>query len=125
MLDRCFDRSFGMPHRRLTLLATVAAAGLLAACQQGPTKEEIEAAKNTVDCERPGERVVVRYAEGEARILLMDGTRVVLYQVPSGSGVRYINGLMEWRGKGNELEFVREQTAFHFICKPYELPKQP
>jgi membrane-bound inhibitor of C-type lysozyme len=56
---------------------------------------------------------------------MADGTRVILYQVPSGSGIRYINGLMEWRGKGNELELVREQTAVHFICKPYELPKQP
>ena len=37
---------------------------LLAACETGPTKEEIEAAKQTIDCERPGERVVIRFAEG-------------------------------------------------------------
>ena len=40
-----------------------------------------------------------------------------------GSGIRYLNGLMELRGKGMELELVREQAAVHFTCKPYELPK--
>jgi membrane-bound inhibitor of C-type lysozyme len=109
-------------HRRI-VASLAAALWLLAGCQQGPTKEEIEAAKNTVDCERPGERIVIRYADGEARLLLPDGTRVVLYQVPSGSGIRYLNGLMELRGKGMELELVREQAAVHFTCKPYELPK--
>jgi membrane-bound inhibitor of C-type lysozyme len=97
---------------------------LLAACETGPTKEEIEAAKQTIDCERPGERLVIRLADGEARLLLADGTRVVLYQVPSGSGVRYINGLMELRGKGMEMELNREQAAVHFTCKPYEIPKK-
>ncbi len=100
------------------------AACLLCACQQGPTKEEIEAAKNTVDCERPGERIVIRFAEGEARLLMADGTRVVLYQVPSGSGIRYLNGLMELRGKGMDLELTREQAAVHLKCKPYEIPKK-
>jgi membrane-bound inhibitor of C-type lysozyme len=100
------------------------AACLLCACQQGPTKDEVEAAKNTVDCERPGERIVIRFAEGEARLLMADGTRVVLYQVPSGSGIRYLNGLMELRGKGMDLELTREQAAVHLKCKPYEVPKK-
>ena len=101
------------------------ASALVAGCQSsGPTKEELEAAKNTIDCERPGERIVVRFADGEARILMPDATRVVLYQVPSGSGVRYINGLMELRGKGMEMELLREQTAVHFKCKAYEIPKK-
>lgn len=106
-----------------TILASLAIL-LTAACQSGPTKEEIEAAKNTVDCERPGERIVIRYDEGEARILMPDGTRVVLYQVPSASGIRYINGLMELRGKGMELDLTREQQATHFTCKPYQIPKK-
>lgn len=110
-----------MSRRALTACTLIA---LLAACETGPTKEEIEAAKQTIDCERPGERVVIRFADGEARLLLPDGTRVVLYQVPSGSGVRYINGLMELRGKGMEMELVREQAAVHFACKPYEIPKK-
>ena len=96
----------------------------LAGCQTGPSKEELEAARDTIDCQRPGERIVVKFADGEARILLPDATRVILYQVPSGSGVRYINGLMELRGKGMEMELTREQQAVHFTCKPYEIPKK-
>ena len=110
-----------MSPRALTACTLLA---LLGACETGPTKEEIEAAKQTIDCERPGERVVIRFAEGEARLLMPDGTRVVLYQVPSGSGVRYINGLMELRGKGMEMQLIREQAAVHFTCKPYEIPKK-
>ena len=110
-----------MSPRALTACTLLA---LLAACETGPTKEEIEAAKQTIDCERPGERLVIRLADGEARLLLADGTRVVLYQVPSGSGVRYINGLMELRGKGMEMQLIREQAAVHFTCKPYEIPKK-
>ena len=102
----------------------VVAAGLVAACQSGPTKQEIEAAKNTIDCERPGERIVIRFAEGEARLLLPDATRVILYQVPSAVGVRYINGLMELRGKGMDMELTREQAAVHLACKPYAIPKK-
>jgi membrane-bound inhibitor of C-type lysozyme len=112
--------------QRLPTIACSILALLPAACQQpGPTPEEIEAAKSTIDCERPGERVVIRFTDGEARILLPDATRVVLYQVPSGSGVRYLNGLMELRGKGMEMELTREQTAVHFACRAYEIPKKP
>jgi membrane-bound inhibitor of C-type lysozyme len=112
--------------RRLpTTPCLLLAACLAAACQQkGPTKEELEAAKNTMDCERAGERIVIRFDDGEARLLMPNGTRVVLYQVPSGSGIRYINGLMELRGKGMDLELTREQTAVHMQCKAYEIPKK-
>jgi membrane-bound inhibitor of C-type lysozyme len=106
------------------LLIAALAVVLLSACQTGPTKEELEAAKETVDCERPGERIVIRYTDGEARILMPDGKRVVLYQVPSGSGIRYINGLMELRGKGMEVDLTREQQSTHFVCKRYEIPKK-
>ena len=105
-------------------LFAVLAVVLLCACETGPTKEELEAAKETVDCERPGERIVVRYTDGEARILMPDGKRVVLYQVPSASGIRYINGLMELRGKGMEVDLTREQQSTRFMCKPYEIPKK-
>ena len=108
------------PRPLIAALAVV----LLCACQTGPTKEELEVAKETVDCERPGERIVIRYTEGEARILMPDGKRVVLYQVPSGSGIRYINGLMELRGKGMEVDLTREEQSTHFACKPYEIPKK-
>ena len=110
-----------MPPRALTACTLLA---LLAACETGPTKEEIEAAKQTIDCERPGERVVIRFAEGEARLLMPDGTRVVLYQVPSTSGPRYLNGNMELRGTGMKLELIRDQQLVHLDCKPYEIPKK-
>ncbi len=110
---------------RRTSLPLLLAACLLVACQQkGPTKEELEAAKNTVDCDRSGERIVIRFDDGEARLLMPDGTRVVLYQVPSRSGIRYLNGLMELRGKGMDLELTREQTAVRMTCKAYEIPKK-
>ena len=44
--------------------------------------------------------------------------------MPSGSGIRYLNGLMELRGKGMDLELTREQTAMRLKCKPYEIPKK-
>jgi len=109
---------------RSTLSMFVAAA-LVAGCQQkGPTKEELEAAKNTIDCQGADERIVIRFDEGEARLLMPDGTRTILYQVPSGSGIRYLNGLMELRGKGMDLELTREQAAMRLKCKAYEIPKK-
>jgi hypothetical protein len=106
------------------LLPSLVLAVLAAGCQNGPTKEELEAAKHTVDCERPGERIVIRFEEGEARLLMPDATRVILYRVPSTTGTRYINGLMELRGKGMEFDLTREQQAVHLTCKPYEIPKK-
>ena len=105
-------------------LSLLAATILFAGCQQGPTKEELEAAKNTFDCTTGDERIVIRFEDAEARLLMPDGTRTVLYQVPSGSGVRYLNGLMELRGKGMEFDLTREQTARRLKCKPYEIPKK-
>ena len=105
-------------------LSLLAATILCAGCQQGPTKEELEAAKNTIDCQGADERIVIRFDEGEARLLMPDGTRTILYQVPSGSGIRYLNGLMELRGKGMDLELTREQAAMRLKCKAYEIPKK-
>jgi membrane-bound inhibitor of C-type lysozyme len=110
-----------MASRRRFLL--IPAMLLLAACQSsGPTKEEIEAAKNTIDCDYGGERIVIRFAEGEARLLMPDGTRTVLYQVPVATGLRYTNGLMELRGTGLELQLVRDRSTMKATCKPYEIP---
>jgi membrane-bound inhibitor of C-type lysozyme len=53
-----------------------------------------------------------------------DATRVVLYRVPSGSGVRYMNGLMELRGKGMDMELTREQKTVRLACKAFEVPKK-
>jgi|KBSMisStaDraftv2_1062788.scaffolds.fasta_scaffold04774_5 membrane-bound inhibitor of C-type lysozyme len=103
--------------------AAVAAAVLCAACQSsGPTKEEIDAAKSTLDCDHAGDRILIRFADGEARMLMPDGTRIILYQVAMASGMRYTNGLIELRGRGMDLELSRERQTVRMACKQYELP---
>jgi membrane-bound inhibitor of C-type lysozyme len=107
---------------RLRLLV-IAVTALCAACQsQGPTKEEIEAAKSTLDCDHAGDRILIRFGDGEARMLMTDGTRVILYQVSVASGMRYTNGLIELRGRGMDLELSRERQTVRMTCKQYELP---
>ena len=76
-----------------------------------PSKEEQEAAKNTFACQLAGERVVIRFDAGEARMLMPDGDRVALYQIAAASGVRYSNGIMELRGKGMDLHLIRNGVA--------------
>jgi membrane-bound inhibitor of C-type lysozyme len=112
-----------MPHRvRRLLLAPLVVA--LAACQTGPSKEEIEAAKKTIDCQRGDERILIRFEDNEARLLMPDGSRVVLYPVAVASGIRYTNGLIELRGKGMDLQYIRNGEASTLACKQYELPKK-
>ncbi len=73
--------------------AIVAAlAVVVGACAESPSKEAQEAAKNTYACQLAGERLVVKFETDEARLLMPNGERVILYQVPMGSGIRYTNG---------------------------------
>jgi len=88
------------------------------------SKEEEEAAKNTFACQQDGERIVVRFDVDEARLLTANGERIVLYQIPAASGVRYSNGELELRGKGTDLELIRQGNAAKLTdCKPLALPK--
>lgn len=113
-----------MPRLALPL-ALVFALSLppLTGCENPQKKKEEEIAKNTFACQLNGERFVVRFTEGEARILLPGTQRVTLYQIPSGSTgamVRYSNGTMELRGKGAELTFIADGTAMPLRdCEPY------
>ena len=107
----------------LLSLAFAAAALTLPGCKTGPTRDELEAARESIDCQHAKEHFVIRFTEAEARILMPDGKRVILYQVPTGSGVRYMNGDMELRGKGLDMTLLRYQGAQHLDCKPFELPK--
>jgi membrane-bound inhibitor of C-type lysozyme len=109
------------PGLRPCVLALVAA---LAACQSGPSKDELEAAKKTIDCMRGEDRILIRFEEGEARLLMPDATRVNLYQVQVASGLRYTNGLMDLRGKGFDFTLVTDGTPTKMTCKQYELPKK-
>ena len=100
------------------------AALVLAACAGSPSKDELEAAKNTISCQLAGERLVIRFDVGEARLLMPAGDRVALYQIPAASGIRYSNGSLELRGKGMDLQLVRDGTATPLAgCEPYQLPK--
>ncbi len=114
------------PHRIPVGWRLAAAAGIavLTACNTAPGKDEVEAAKNTVACQLAGERIVIRFDTGEARLLMPGGDRVTLYQISAASGVRYTNGLMELRGKGMELQLVRDGSAATLEgCAQYAPPK--
>jgi hypothetical protein len=103
---------------------TALASALLAACASSPTAEEIEAARNSIACELGGERLVIRFDVDEARMLMPGGDRVTLYQIPVASGVRYTNGTLELRGKGSDLQLLRDGTPIPLRgCQPLELPK--
>ncbi len=105
-------------------VVALAAAATLAACGGTPSKEEQEAAKNTFTCLQDGERLVIRFDAGEARMLTSAGERIVLYQIPAASGVRYTNGTLELRGKGSELEIIRDANVTRLAdCQPYSIPK--
>jgi membrane-bound inhibitor of C-type lysozyme len=100
-------------------LATFVAAG----CAMPPSKEELEAAKNTFACQVAGERIVIRFDVGEARLLMPDANRVALYQIPSASGVRFSNGNMELRGKGMDLQLVQNGVVTPLTdCQPFAPP---
>jgi len=105
------------------------AAALLVACENPMKKREDEIARQTFACQLNGERFVVRFAEGEARVLLPGAQRVTLYQIPTGSTgsiVRYSNGSMELRGRGTELTFIVDnQSAPLRDCEPYAVMPPP
>ena len=108
------------PPTRSRALFIVFAALAVAACENPAKKKEEEIAKSTFACSYNGERFVVRFADGEARLLLPELTRVTLYQLPSSAGVRYSNGTMELRGKGTELQLVRDGVVTPLKdCEPY------
>jgi hypothetical protein len=102
------------------ILFVAFAAFLLVACENPMKKKEEEIAKNTFACVYNGERFLVRFGNGEARMLLPELQRVTLYQIPTDSGVRYSNGTMELRGKGTELQLIRDGVVTPLKdCEPY------
>jgi len=114
---RTARRSF---HRTASAIAFAVAAAALGACADTPSKEAQEAARNTFACQLEGQRLVMKFDMGEARLLMPGGERVVLYQVPMGSGIRYTNGDLDLRGKGMDLQLIRNGIATPLAdCKPY------
>jgi membrane-bound inhibitor of C-type lysozyme len=96
----------------------------LAACEHKPSREEEEAAKNTFACRLSGQRLVIRFDVGEARMLTATGEKITLYQIQAASGVRYSNGSMELRGKDADLTLIEYGVATKLEgCEPYSAPK--
>jgi membrane-bound inhibitor of C-type lysozyme len=109
--------------RRLPLVIVVAT--LVAGCA-GLGETEMEVSKDTYACKMQGQRLVVRFTEQEARLLMPPDDRLVtLYQVSTGAGVRYTNGMMELRGAGTELTLTRDNFAVALTgCEPLKVPKK-
>ena len=99
--------------RTQMMICTMVAVAVAAAvgCEHKPSKEEEQAAKNTFACQLVGERLVIRFDSGEARMLTSGGEKITLYQIPSASGVRYSNGTMELRGKGMDLTLIENGAS--------------
>jgi membrane-bound inhibitor of C-type lysozyme len=116
-------QGFRRPVLAAVLLVAIAAGGCENPLQK---KRDEELAKTTFACQLNGERFVVRFADGEARILLPGAQRVTLYQLSAVSGVRYSNGSMELRGKGSELQFIQDGVLSPLRdCEPYALMPPP
>jgi membrane-bound inhibitor of C-type lysozyme len=107
--------------RTPSLLAMLLTGALVVAgCDTPQKRAEEELAKNTFACQLNGERLVVRFDQGEARMLLPGAQRVTLYQIPTASGVRYSNGNLELRGRGAELQLIVDNTVAPLRdCEPY------
>lgn len=106
------------------LAAAAVFALAVSGCANPEKKPQEEPSKDTFECTLQGERYVVRFADGEARMLMPDATRVNLYQIAAASGVRYTNGFIELRGQGMELQLVRDGYARSLEgCKPVMVPK--
>lgn len=98
----------------------------LGGCEHNkPSKEEELAAKNTFACQLVGERLVIRFDSGEARMLTAAGEKITLYQIPSspGASLRYSNGNMELRGKGMDLILIENGVSTTLEgCQQYTPP---
>jgi len=106
--------------RVLPLLCVGAVFSALSGCGMlSQSRNEEEAIKNTVDCQYQDERLQVRFDRDEVRVLMPDGRRVYLYQMPSSRGVLYANGDFELLGKGINITFGPVGSTAKLECKPY------
>ncbi len=108
------------------LIALAAAALLLGGCTGMGSENEMEASTDSFACKLGTERIVVRFTEQEARILMPpDEHLVTLYQMPTGGGVRYSNGMIELRGSGANITLIREDVPVVLTaCEPLKVPKK-
>ena len=119
-------RSLSPRNRRVAIILILGIAVLAAACAHKPSKDEEEAARNTIVCKIDGERLMIRFDVGEVRLLMPSGDKVSLYQISGDSMMRYTNGIMELRGRDLQQTLVRNGDATKLEdCKHYEIPKTP
>jgi hypothetical protein len=111
--------------RRFDFAWFVAALALISTgCEHKPSKEETEAAKNTITCQLASDRLVIRFEPGEARMLTATAETITLYQIPSGAVMRYSNGNVELRGKGMDWTLTELGTLTTLeSCQQYAAPK--
>lgn len=113
-----------MTRPALLAFALPVAFVVLASCASQEKPEEVPS-KDTFECTLQNERWLVRFTEGEARLLTPQGERINLYQIATSSGVRFSNGLIELRGRGMELTLVRDNFARQLDgCKAVMVPKE-
>lgn len=112
--------------RVVLAMGPCALALLLPACGSIRNEAQEEALKNTVACEVPDGRIVVRFERGEVRVLLPSGERVNLYEVPSGAGARYTNGSIDMIGTRTNLQLVRQGGKPEPLqaCAPFAPPEE-
>ena len=110
-------------------LAALLAALALSACGGAPEKPVEAPSQDTIACQLAGQRLVIRFLPDEVRMLTPEGEPVTLQKVPSSSGVRYTNGLVEIRGGGGPstnpggLVYIRDGTGWPLQeCAPLMVP---
>lgn len=111
--------------RLVLLLPALAALAALASCATGEKK--MVASEDTYQCQMQGQKLVIRFTEQEARLLMPpNGERVNLYQLSANGGVvRYSNGLWELRGSGTSLTLVKDGFAISLAsCEPLMVPEK-
>jgi hypothetical protein len=98
--------------------------GIAACDHMKPSKEEEEAVKNTFACKLNGERLVIRFDVGEARMLTSTGEKITLYQISTPNMLRFSNGNLELRGNIPNLSLIEYGVAAKLDdCQPYVAPK--
>ena len=111
---------------RVATIASLVAALVVSGCSGMRDAAREEALKNTIACEVSDGRIVVRFERGELRVLMPNGERVNLYEVPSAAGARYTNGSLDLIGTRTTLQLVREGGRPEPLqsCAPYAPPEE-
>ena len=96
---------------RLALLSAALVLAGLAACEHKPSKEEEEAVKNTFACQLAGQRMVIRFDTGEARLLTPAGGKghALPDCLDGGSAVQQWQHRASGQGRGADAHRIRRR----------------